>query len=107
MGSRFYPGAAPIFGQGGEKIQRGQIFAAPRTAKLSASDRSDSDLAMRIRLTPPGTLIFFVSLILAVAAVATLYTHVPLAGHYIGTHRFWVMAAAYAALLAGVLFEGL
>jgi hypothetical protein len=62
---------------------------------------------MRFRLTPPGAPVFFVSLILAVAAVATLYTHVPFAGHYIGAHRFWVMAAAYAALLAGVLFEGL
>ncbi len=62
---------------------------------------------MHFRLTPPGTLIFCVSLILAVAALATLYTHVPFAGHFIGTHRFWVMAAAYTALLAGVLFEGL
>jgi hypothetical protein len=62
---------------------------------------------MRFRLTPPGAPTFFMSLILAVAAVATLYTHVPFAGHYIGMHRFWVMAAAYAALLAGVLFEGL
>ena len=61
---------------------------------------------MQFRLTPPGAPIFFASLILAVAATATLYTHVPFAGHYIGTHRFWVMAAAYAALLAGVLFEG-
>jgi hypothetical protein len=60
---------------------------------------------MRFRLTPPGAPIFFVLLILAVAAVATLYAHVRFAGH--GTHRFWVMAAAYAALLAGVLFEGL
>jgi hypothetical protein len=86
---------------------RSQIFAAPRTVKRSASDRSDSDLAMHFRLTPPGAPIFLVSLILAVAAVATLYTHVPFAGHYIGGHRFWVMAAAYVALLAGVLFEGL
>lgn len=62
---------------------------------------------MHFRLTPPGTLIFCVSLILAVAALATLYTHVPFAGHFIGTHQFWVMAAAYTALLAGVLFEGL
>ncbi|HEY8032466.1 MAG TPA: hypothetical protein VIF02_08840 [Methylocella sp.] len=62
---------------------------------------------MHFRLTPPGMAIFCVSLILAIAAVATLYTHVPFAGHFIGTHRFWVMAAAYAALLAGVLFEGL
>ncbi|MGH6863621.1 MAG: hypothetical protein ACRECN_05020 [Methylocella sp.] len=62
---------------------------------------------MSFRLTPPGAPIVFVSLVLAGAAVATLYTHVPFAGHYVGTHRFWVMAAAYAALLAGVLFEGL
>jgi hypothetical protein len=62
---------------------------------------------VRLRLTPPGRAIFFVSLILAVAAVASLYTHVPVVGHYISTHRFWVMAAAYAALLAGVIFDAL
>jgi hypothetical protein len=46
---------------------------------------------MHFRWTPPGAPIFFVSLILAVAAVATLYTHVPLVGHFVGTHRFWAM----------------
>jgi hypothetical protein len=82
---------------------------SPRREWLSLALQTDpeSDLAMRFRLTPPSAPIFFVSLILAVAAVATLYTHVPFAGHYIGTHRFWMMAAAYAALLAGVLFERL
>jgi cytochrome c oxidase assembly factor CtaG len=62
---------------------------------------------MHFRLTPPGLLIFFVSLLLAVLAVATGYTHVPLVGHYVAAHRFWVMTAAYAALLAGVIFDGL
>jgi cytochrome c oxidase assembly factor CtaG len=62
---------------------------------------------MRFRLTPPGRLIFFVSLIVAITAVATLYTHVPVVGRYVSAHRFWVMAAAYALLLAGVIFEGL
>jgi hypothetical protein len=62
---------------------------------------------MRFRLTPPGAPILFVSIILAATAVATLYTHVPVVGHYVATHRFWVMTAAYAALLAGVIFEGL
>lgn len=62
---------------------------------------------MRFRLTPPRPLIFFVSLILAAAAIATLYTHFPIAGHYIATHRFWVLAAAYAVLFAGVIFDGL
>jgi hypothetical protein len=62
---------------------------------------------MHFRLTPPGTLIFFISLILAAAAVATVYMHVPVVGHYVATHRFWVMTAAYAVLLTGVIFEGL
>jgi len=62
---------------------------------------------MRLKLTPPGFPIFLLSLILALVAIATLYTHVPFVGHYVSTHRFWVLAAAYAALAAGVLFEGL
>ncbi len=62
---------------------------------------------MHFRLTPPGTVIFFVSLALAAVAFATVYMHVPVVGHFVAAHRFWVMAAAYAVLLAGVLFEGL
>ena len=62
---------------------------------------------MRFRLTPPGAPIFFISLILAVLAVASLYTHVPAVGRYVTAHRFWVMTAAYATLLAGVIFDGL
>jgi hypothetical protein len=62
---------------------------------------------MHFRLTPPGTLIFFISLILAAVAVATVYMHVPIVGHYVATHRFWVMTVAYSVLLAGVVFEGL
>jgi hypothetical protein len=57
---------------------------------------------MHFRLTPPRILILFVSLILAAAAVATLYMHVPIFGHYVATHRFWVMTAAYTVFLAGV-----
>ena len=48
---------------------------------------------MRFRLTPPAAPIFFVSLILAVLALATLYTHVPVVGRYVGAHRFWVPRA--------------
>ncbi|WGJ15734.1 hypothetical protein QEV83_05590 [Methylocapsa sp. D3K7] len=62
---------------------------------------------MRFKLTPPGAPIFFVALILAGLAVASLYTHVPVVGHYVAVHRFWVMTAAYVALLAGVIFDGL
>ena len=104
-GSRFVQARPRFLGKAAKKHRAVKI--SPRRERLSVALRIDSDLAMRFRLTPPGAPIFFVSLILAVAAVATLYTHIPFAGHYVGSHRFWVMAAAYAALLAGVLFEGL
>lgn len=62
---------------------------------------------MRFKLSPPSWPVLLLSLILAIAAVASLYTHVPLVGHYVVKHRFYVLVTAYAALLAGVLFEGL
>jgi hypothetical protein len=62
---------------------------------------------MRFRLSPPGLPVFLVSLALAAVAIATLYTHVPVVGHYVSAHRFWVLAAAYAALFLGVVVEGL
>ena len=62
---------------------------------------------MRFRLTPPTFPVFLVSLVLAILAVATLYTRVPFVGHYVSTHRFWVLAAGYLVLLLGVVLEGL
>lgn len=62
---------------------------------------------MRFRLSPPSPPVLLVSLAVAVTAIATLYTKVPWVGHYVSSHRFWVMVAAYALLLAGVVFEGL
>ncbi len=62
---------------------------------------------MRRRLTPPTFPVFIISLILAVLAAASLYANIPVVGHYISAHRFWVMAAAYAILFIGVVFDGL
>jgi hypothetical protein len=62
---------------------------------------------MRFRLSPPGFPIFLASVALAAIAIATLYTHVPVVGHYVSVHRFWVLTTAYAALLLGVVVEGL
>ncbi len=62
---------------------------------------------MRRRLTPPTFPVFIISLILAALAIASLYLHIPFVGHYIAPHRFWVMAAAYAILFIGVVFDGL
>lgn len=62
---------------------------------------------MRFRLTPPGVPVLLLSLALALVTLATLYTKVPFVGHYVTTHRFWMMAAAYLVLLLGVVIEGL
>ena len=59
------------------------------------------------RLTPPSIPIFVLSLILAVMAVASFYTHIPLIGRYVDAHRFAFLAAAYVVLALGVLFTGL
>lgn len=62
---------------------------------------------MRFRLSPPGLPILLLSLALAGVAVAALYMRVPVVGHFVSAHRFWIMTAAYAVLLAGVIFRGL
>jgi lysylphosphatidylglycerol synthetase-like protein (DUF2156 family) len=62
---------------------------------------------MRRRLTPPTFPVFIISLILAILAIASLYTNVPVVGHYLVPHRFWVMTAAYVVLFIGVVFTGL
>ncbi len=62
---------------------------------------------MRFRLSPPGFPVFLVSVVLAGLAIATLYWRVPMVGSYVSSHRFWVLAAAYLALLLGVIVEGL
>ncbi|MGO9672941.1 MAG: hypothetical protein ACLPSF_02020 [Methylocella sp.] len=62
---------------------------------------------MRFKLSPPGLPAFLISFALAASAIATLYTRVPIIGHYVGAHRFWVLAAAYAVLFLGVVVDGL
>jgi hypothetical protein len=57
------------------------------------------------RLTPPSQLVFIVSLVLAVLAVASVFFSIPVAEHYLRLHRFWVLTGAYALLAAGVLLR--
>jgi hypothetical protein len=45
--------------------------------------------------------------VLAAAALTAHHVYIPLAGHFLAKHQFGVLAAAYAALLAGVIFDGL
>jgi hypothetical protein len=59
----------------------------------------------RRRLTPPSNVVFVVSLVLAVLAVASMFFHVPVVGPYFRHHGFWIMTGAYALLAAGVLLH--
>lgn len=61
----------------------------------------------RMHLTPPRIVTFVVSLILAVLAIASLYTRIPTIGAWINGHRFWMMVAAYVILALGVALRGL
>jgi hypothetical protein len=58
-------------------------------------------------LTPPRLLTFIVSLILVLAAVASLYTRLPVVGAFVKSHQFWVAVAGYVVLTLGVLLRGL
>ncbi|MHB8886484.1 MAG: hypothetical protein ACYC5H_15660 [Methylovirgula sp.] len=59
------------------------------------------------RLTPPTLRVFVISLVLAVLAVGSVFFSVPLIGHYLHAHRFWVVTGAYALLAGGVILRGL
>jgi len=59
----------------------------------------------RHRLTPPSTIVFLISLVLAVLAVVSHFFHIPSIGRQVEAHRFWIMTAAYVLLAAGVLLR--
>jgi hypothetical protein len=58
-------------------------------------------------LTAPRFITFVVSLILAVAALASLYTRLPVVGTFVNAHRLGVALAAYVILMLGVFLRGL
>jgi hypothetical protein len=62
---------------------------------------------MRRRLTPPTFPVFIISLILAILAIVSSHVNIPVVGHYLVAHQFWVMTAAYVVLFIGVVFVGL
>jgi hypothetical protein len=60
-----------------------------------------------LQLTPPRLATFGASLLLAGIAVASLYTRVPMVGHYVAGHRIWFLVAAYVMLALGVVSRSL
>jgi hypothetical protein len=61
----------------------------------------------RLGLTPPRFITFVISLIVVLAAVASLYTRLPVVGAFVNSHRFWIAIAGYVILMLGVLLRGL
>ena len=59
----------------------------------------------RHRLTPPSTLVFAISMLLAMVTVASMFFAAPVVGHYFRHHALWIMTGAYALLAAGVLLD--
>jgi hypothetical protein len=55
-----------------------------------------------MNLTPPTTVVFIVSLILAALAVIGKFAAIP----FITDHGFWVAVVAYVILAVGNLFRG-
>jgi hypothetical protein len=56
-----------------------------------------------MRLTAPTTIMFLLSVILAVLALVSLIMPIP----FVGLHRFAFMTGAWAVLMIGAMFKGL
>ncbi len=58
-------------------------------------------------LNAPKVITFGISLILVLAAAASLRFRLPVAQSFVAAHRFWIAVAGYVLLALGVLLPGL
>jgi len=56
-----------------------------------------------MRLSAPKMVLFLVSLVLAVLAIASVFVSIP----HVTQYAFWILTAGYAVLAAGVVFKGI
>ncbi|MGI9479459.1 MAG: hypothetical protein ACR2PI_22345 [Hyphomicrobiaceae bacterium] len=59
-----------------------------------------------MRLSPPTLLLFLISLVLALIAMATKLSYVPIP-RYLPHQEYWLAITAYMVLAVGVIFRGL
>ena len=59
-----------------------------------------------MRLSPPTLLLFLISLIFALIAMATKLSYVPIP-RYLPHQEYWFAIVAYMVLSVGVIFRGL
>lgn len=55
-----------------------------------------------MNLSAPTTMVFVISIVLAILAVLSMFMPLPIIGEY----RFWVAIAAYVILAIGNIFRG-
>jgi cadmium resistance protein CadD (predicted permease) len=60
-----------------------------------------------VRLTPPTYPVFLIAMVLGLLSIASRFTRIPTIGHYVAAHQYWMLAAAFLVLAAGVIFSGL
>jgi hypothetical protein len=85
---------------------RGESRGKPREARLNAipeANGSKREPEPAMRLTAPTTIMFLLSVILAVLALVSLIMPIP----FVGLHRFAFMTGAWAVLMVGAMFKGL
>ncbi len=59
-----------------------------------------------MRLSPPTLLLFLISLVFALIAMATKLSYVPIP-RYLPHQEYWFAITAYMVLSVGVIFRGL
>ncbi len=59
-----------------------------------------------MRLSPPTLLLFLISLVLALIAMATKLSYVPIP-RYLPHQEYWLAITAYMVLAVGAIFRGL
>lgn len=60
-----------------------------------------------MRLSAPKFIVWLLALILAVLAIVSRYTGIPVVGSFVKQYDFWVMTAAYVLLFLGTLLRGM
>lgn len=60
-----------------------------------------------MRLTPPKTAVFLITLIVAVLTIVCHFVSVPVVGSFIRANEFWFLAGSYVLLALSAIFKGL
>lgn len=60
-----------------------------------------------MRLTPPTLPVFLIAILLGGLSIASRFTKIPMVGSFVASHHYWMLAAGFGVLVAGVVLKGL